>query len=198
MAHQQRSEDTRARILRAALECFSRAGYDATGVAEICAAAGVSKGAFYHHFSAKQAVFLELLERWLNALDARFATVRAGSGTVPATLRAMAQAARQVFADASGQLPMFLEFWTRATRDPEVWQVTVEPYRRYQDYFARLIRDGIAEGSLRPVDPDNAARSIIALAIGLLVQGMSAPNTGGWPETTQAGIEFLLQGLEVR
>ncbi len=42
MAHQQRSEDTRARILRAALECFSRAGYDATGVAEICAAAGVS------------------------------------------------------------------------------------------------------------------------------------------------------------
>jgi hypothetical protein len=93
---------------------------------------------------------------------------------------------------------MFLEFWTRATRDPQIWQVTVEPYRRYQDYFTALVREGIAEGSLRPVDPENAARSIIALAIGLLVQGMSAPNTGGWPETAQVGIEFLLQGLEVR
>ena len=64
MPQQQRSEETRARILHAALECFSRTGYDASGVAEICAAAGVSKGAFYHHFPTKQAVFIELLNFW--------------------------------------------------------------------------------------------------------------------------------------
>ena len=189
MPHQQRSEETRARILQAALGCFSRYGYDASGVAEICAAAGVSKGAFYHHFPTKQAVFLELLSQWLGGLDANFAAVRARSSSIPSALRAMAVSARQVFTDARGQLPMFLEFWTQATRDPAVWQMTVEPYQRYQAYFTGLIREGIAEGSLRLVDPEAAARTIIAFAVGLLVQGVSEPDTTGWPETALQGIE---------
>ena len=58
---QQRSEETRARLLEAAEACFSESGYDGTGVAKICRRAGVSKGAFYHHFETKQAIFLELL-----------------------------------------------------------------------------------------------------------------------------------------
>ncbi|MCX6071787.1 MAG: helix-turn-helix domain containing protein, partial [Chloroflexi bacterium] len=56
---------TEARILDAAAECFGRRGYDATGVADLCETAGVSKGAFYHHFPSKQAVFMALLNRWL-------------------------------------------------------------------------------------------------------------------------------------
>ena len=69
---QQRSEETRTRLLEAAVRLFAQQGYDASGVAEICAAAGVSKGAFYHHFESKQALFLALLEEWLARLDAAF------------------------------------------------------------------------------------------------------------------------------
>lgn len=47
---QARGEETRSRILHSALSLFGRQGYDATGVAGICEAAAVSKGAFYHHF----------------------------------------------------------------------------------------------------------------------------------------------------
>jgi AcrR family transcriptional regulator len=196
MPHQQRSEETRARILRSALECFSRSGYDATGVAEICAAAGVSKGAFYHHFSTKQAVFIELLSAWLGALDARFAEVRAAAPSVPAALRAMARSARQVFTDARGQLPMYLEFWLQASREPAIWERTVEPYRRYEEYFAGLVRAGVAEGSLRPVDPQVAAHALIALAIGLLLQGLAGANGVDWASEAERSIEMILEGLE--
>jgi len=50
---QQRSEETRARILDAAIRRFAIAGYDAASVEDICTEAGVSKGAFYHHFPTK-------------------------------------------------------------------------------------------------------------------------------------------------
>ena len=193
---QQRSEETRSRILAAALECFSHSGYDATGVAEICAAAGVSKGAFYHHFPSKQALFIDLLNGWLAALDERFNAVREAAGSVPAALREMARAARQVFADARGQVPLFFEFWTQANRDPVILDKTLEPYRRYQEYFAGLVQSGMDEGSLRPVDPQAAARVIIALAVGLLAQGMATPDNPGLADTAEEGIEMLLRGIE--
>ncbi|HEX9019383.1 MAG TPA: TetR/AcrR family transcriptional regulator [Anaerolineaceae bacterium] len=198
MPHQQRSEETRARILAAALHCFSRTGYDATGVAEICIAAGVSKGAFYHHFPSKQAVFVELLNAWLQGLDTQFATLRMQTASVPETLRAMAATIRQVFSDARGQLPMFLEFWTQATREPLLWEKTVEPYRRYEMFFADLVRAGIAEGSLQPVDPEATARTLIALAVGLLVQAMSNPDDSDWARTTIQGMDMILTGIEAR
>ena len=90
---QQRSEETHARLLEAATRLFSEQGYNASGVAEICAAAGVSKGAFYHHFASKQAVFLALLEEWLARLDAAFASVRLDASQVPQAVVGMADMA---------------------------------------------------------------------------------------------------------
>ncbi len=107
---QKRSVETRARILEVASDLFARNGYDATGVAEICQAAGVSKGAFYHHFATKQKVFVALLEEWLAGLDTRMQSLMAQAGDVPQGLVAMTSITREVFERASGQLPMFLEF----------------------------------------------------------------------------------------
>ena len=102
MTTQLRSEETKAHILDAALDCFSERGYDATGVAEICQRAGVSKGAFYYHFASKQALFLTLLDDWLGRLDAQMAMHRQGAPSAAAGLRAMAATFQQVFQDASG------------------------------------------------------------------------------------------------
>ncbi|MFD6423356.1 ScbR family autoregulator-binding transcription factor [Streptomyces sp. NPDC060198] len=54
MAKQDRSVRTRRRVLEAAAEVFDREGYRATTVNEIAAAAGMTKGAVYFHFSGKE------------------------------------------------------------------------------------------------------------------------------------------------
>lgn len=198
MAVQQRGEQTREGILEAAAECFARNGYDATGVAEICRRAGVSKGAFYHHFPTKQAVFLELLDTWLGGVDAQLEGILSEAATVPDGLRSMAGVAGFVFAAAGEQLPIFLEFLAKASHDDAVWQATIEQYRRYREFFTRMVEKGIAEGSLRPVDPQMAAHVIVSMAVGMILQGLLAPEEADWGSTVQAGIQVLLEGLETK
>lgn len=53
--------DTRERLLRGAAEVFARRGYDGTRVADIAAAAGVSNGAMYAHFSSKAELLVAAL-----------------------------------------------------------------------------------------------------------------------------------------
>ncbi len=195
---QQRSEETRARILEAAFQSFAREGYDATGVAEICAAAGVSKGAFYHHFPTKQAVFLTLLEDWLQGIDRELAAALEGSPSVAAGILRMAERAREIFRAADRRLPMFLEFWTQASRDTQIRQVVIAPYRRYETYFAGLIRGGIADGSLEPIDADLAARALVSLAVGLFLQGLLDPEGAAWDEVAMGSIRLMLEGMTRR
>lgn len=195
MTHQHRGDETRMRILAAAAECFTRTGYDATGVAEICARAGVSKGAFYHHFPGKQAAFLALMEQWLQGVNVPLTAARAAGETVPQQLVGLAQVVEPVFAVAQGQVPMFLEFWRQAAKEPEVWQATIEPYRRFRAGFAELVRAGIADGTLGPVDPDVAALTIVSLGVGLVVQGVLDPNGEDWSRAAAESLRLLLGGL---
>ena len=194
---QQRGEETRTRILDVAQEAFARYGYDATGVAEICRRAGVTKGGFYHHFPSKQDVFLEMLERWLEGIDEQLEAMRSGEETVPDELRAMTAMVPFVFQEAGGRLPLFLEFLAKAGHSPAVWQATVAPFRKYHAFFAKLISDGIKEGSLRPVDPEMASNLLLSFAVGLLTMGLLDPFGGDWGRVAQEGMSMLMSGIEV-
>lgn len=54
-----KTQRTRTRLLESALELFSDKGFEATSVAEIAAAAGVTEMTFYRHFGSKGAVLIE-------------------------------------------------------------------------------------------------------------------------------------------
>ncbi len=193
---QQRSEETRSKIIEAATTLFSKHGYDATGVAEICTTAGVSKGAFYHHFPTKQAVFMTLLETWLADIDTGFELIRQQSPNVSETIIQMAQMAGGVFQAADVRLSIFLEFWMQAHRDPEIWQAAIAPYRRYQDFFAGLVSQGIADGSLRSVDPEAAARLLVSQAVGMLMQALFDPAGANWAVEVEQSMRLLMDGLK--
>nr|WP_063571722.1 TetR/AcrR family transcriptional regulator [Luteibacter rhizovicinus] len=77
MARQiERSETTRAAIIEAATRLFGEQGFGETSVDQIAAAAHVAKGAVYHHFASKEAIF----ERVLDAISASVAREVAMAG----------------------------------------------------------------------------------------------------------------------
>lgn len=57
-------EATRARLIHAAIELILHQGFAATTVDQICTAAGLTKGSFFHHFPNKEALGLSALQAW--------------------------------------------------------------------------------------------------------------------------------------
>ena len=195
---QARSEATKQHILEAASQLFSQSGYDAAGVAEICKAAGISKGAFYYHFPSKQAVFLALLDQWLENLDLSFSQVRLVSGGVADSILQMAHMMAGILPNAQDQITLLLEFWLQARRDPLIWQAAIAPYRRYQGYFAELIGEGIARGEFMQIDPLQAARGLVSLAMGMMMQVLFDPNSTDWSVEVPRTIQVYLDGISRR
>ena len=62
----QKSRKTEERLMQAATQLMHERGFDAVSVRDICREAGVTTGAFYHHFSGKEA----MLDRGYEQLDA--------------------------------------------------------------------------------------------------------------------------------
>jgi AcrR family transcriptional regulator len=195
MKHQDRAEMTRQQLIDAAANCFAEQGYDGTGVAMICDKAQVSKGAFYHHFDTKQAIFLALMQQWLEGLDHQLDAFQTSMQSVPEGLQSMTGLLGTVLEVGGDQLPMYLEFWSRATRDQQVWQETIAPFHRYHAFFGALLQGGIDEGSIRQVDADHAARVLVAFAVGLLMQGLLEPEGADWAEVAGLGMDMLMNGL---
>ena len=190
---QQRSEETRTKIMDAAVKLFSTRGFAAASVDDICAEAGISKGAFYHHFESKQALFLALLDGWLHTIDHSIEASK--DKTVPETFMQMTEAFPYLFETAGEGLPMFLEFWMQASRDKKVWDASIAPFRRYHKYFTSLIKKGVDEGSFVEVDPQLTSRMIVATAMGLLLQSLLDPKGAKWEKVARDSTNLLVNGL---
>jgi AcrR family transcriptional regulator len=190
---QQRSEETRAKIIESAIKLFSVRGYNAASVDDVCKEAGISKGAFYHHFESKQALFLALLDGWLQTIDTAIEASK--DRTAPETFMLITEAFPYIFETAGEGLPMFLEFWLQASRDEKIWQASIAPYRRYHKYFTSLIKKGVEEDSFVEVNPELTSSMIISTAMGLLLQSLMDPKGAKWEKVARDSTNMLINSL---
>jgi TetR/AcrR family transcriptional regulator, transcriptional repressor for nem operon len=65
--------DARARLLDAGMRLIRERGYDATRVDDLCAAAGTTKGAFFHHFASKADYGAAAAQHWTDITAPMFA-----------------------------------------------------------------------------------------------------------------------------
>jgi TetR/AcrR family transcriptional regulator, transcriptional repressor for nem operon len=72
MAKTQQLQESRTRILDAALRVIREKGYSATSVDDICSAAGLTKGGFFHHFKSKDDLAVAAADYWSEATGAVF------------------------------------------------------------------------------------------------------------------------------
>ena len=103
-----RSAATRARVLDAAQALFAEQGYEATSTDAILEASGISRGALYHHFATKQAVFEAVFQR---VSDAAIERAVRGAPESPSPLETLVQVCLR---------------WLKEVRKPAVAAIVIE------------------------------------------------------------------------
>ncbi len=123
----QRREQTRTALLDATIDCLVELGYARTSMQEICARAGVSKGAVQHHFSAKAELMAAAVEHLTNRLRGQLA---ASLDELPGGGSGVAAAIDLLWRGYSGTLSTAAtELWVAARTDPEL-RAAIRPVDR--------------------------------------------------------------------
>ncbi len=183
------AEVTRSTLIAAARRLFVARGYFATGTEEIVRAARVTRGALYHHFANKEALFLAVFEAVEDDLMAK-------AETAPA-------------ADSLTRLRSGLLGFLDASLTREVQQVllldgpAVLGWKQWRDVESRyglgaiaaLLTAATSEGTLRaqPVEP--LANLLLAALHEAALYIANAPNKRRARDASVAAMETLLAGL---
>jgi AcrR family transcriptional regulator len=170
--HQERSEATRARLIRAAEKIFARDGFEAAKLEEIASEAGYTRGAFYANFESKEDLFFALLEGQISSRINAFEHITRNMRDPEDKLRAFREFFLTVCEDRRWSL-LALEFKLFAVRHPEVKVRLAAMNRRLVKPRIGILRD-VMEGSGRklPVSPTAIAMSLSAVTNALGLENM--------------------------
>lgn len=167
-----RKDERRRQILDAALALFARDGFHQTGMADIVAASGLSRGAVYLYFASKDEL-IEALADDRHAAEALLNAAAAGRADPLAALRALAATYARALADADGapRRRVSVHGWAEALRNDRVKARIVEGVDMPRRLIAGLVGRAQAAGRLAgDLDPDAVARALIAVFQGFVLQ----------------------------
>lgn len=158
----ERTRRTRRRLLLAAARLFCEDGYHGASVADILAAAGLTKGALYFHFRSKYALAEALVHEVERSWTA-VATEIAGRGLDP-VWRLLVETDAYV---ARWMYDSVVRGASQALDDPELTTLRGPWFERWETTTADLLTEASDAGLLAAeVDAHRAARAIVAIATG--------------------------------
>lgn len=135
------------RLVSAAAELFAERGYENTSVQQIVQRAGVTKGALYHHFNAKDDLLFEIYHRMLAMQTERLERIADARGPVAERLRA---ASADVVVTTLENLHDAVVFFRSIHLLPPGRRAQMRAERRrYHERFRSLIEEGQRDGSFR-------------------------------------------------
>lgn len=155
--HVKRSRATRERLITHARALFAERGYARVGTEEIVRAAGVTRGALYHQFRDKEALFEAVVEAVEAETTERVAAVAASAGEPLTALRAGAHTFLRICGDPHVERILLLD--APAVLGWERWRAI--ELRHGLGLVAGVLDAGMQEGDIAPQPIEALAHVLI-------------------------------------
>ncbi|QOX77752.1 TetR/AcrR family transcriptional regulator [Trichlorobacter lovleyi] len=159
-----KAEHARELILTTALHLFVAHGYFATSVHDIRRAADLSIGSIYHHFSSKEAIARALYDE----LMARMTELVASASSEHKSSRLRGWSVAEQLCQAAQQEPEKVKFILHARHHEFLPEAPPICSSRPFELMQEIVRDGIASGEIRPMDPIAASLALFGGVIRLI------------------------------
>jgi AcrR family transcriptional regulator len=163
----------RDQIIDAATARFAANGFQATGMADVIAASGLSAGAVYRYFRSKDQLIEAIVDRVLGRAAGRFEQLLE-EGHAPDPADAVAAAVDLIATVADGSVDMTrvaVQAWAEALRNPAVAAVAGGAYGTMRGYFVEVVRRAQRNGRLpADADPAHLGAALFSLVLGFLLQ----------------------------
>lgn len=185
-------EATRVKLLAAARKAFRESGYAAASMDELTAAAGLTRGALYHHFGDKQGLLAAVAAELDQEMDQRLQRI---SDAAPDAWTALRERCRA---------------WLRMATEPEIQRIALQDARAVLGpaseaalqpciaSLAAMLQSLMDEGQVHAASPQALAR----LINGALMDGAfwiaAAPDDGERLKQALRALDLLLDGLRRR
>ena len=187
MARNKHPEQTVQLILDAASRLFLEKGYDKTTLQDIIDATHLSKGAIYHHFASKEAILIAVADRMGDFNSAVLAEIRDRKGLTGA------EKLRELFRTSmtlsfQGKILHMLPF---LIENPKFMALQMQSIlgEAAPDYILPILKEGIADGSIRADYPEQLAE-VLLLMTDLWLHPIFRPST---PEQVRTRCAFFNQ-----
>lgn len=190
---------TKQDILNAALRIFSLRGYQLTRLQDIAEEAGVTRGAIYHHFDGKAALYSTLLEDASAQESGVIEKAIAEGGSLVEIMTRILAFSLALFEDDSRLRQTYELSMIKVAADPElasVHQQRVDQGEQLVSSTASFIAQGIIMGELRgDLDPVMVARAFIAYQNGVVSLWLSNRQAFSLREKAAEFASIFMRGL---
>ena len=190
----QRQEQTRSQLIEAAQRVFLRRGFHGASLDEIAEEAGYTTGAVYSNFKGKDDLFLAVLDAEARRrLPQHVELLLEGSRSLEEGLRASARELAGYPIDHPGWTGIYVEFWTHASRRPELRRKVAEQHERLLDTVGGLVEEWARRWGVELAMPAReVVRGAYALSRGMGLELLLSEEPG---TTTQYEEMFLAYAM---
>ena len=154
------AEPGREAFLLAATRLINELGYRGASVQKIASELNVTKGSFYHHLDAKDELVIECYRRSFDIIADAQRLAEDGPGDHWHKLTSIVATLLEVQFSERGPL---LRTTALTGLPPRVRNALIDRSNRIARRYAGMLSDGIAEGSIRPIDPLVASQTMMAM-----------------------------------
>lgn len=185
----------REQFVSAAREAAAQRGYRALTVDDVCAAAGLSKGAFYAYFAAKQDLLAAMLDAEIAEVDTVLSALERSDTSQLDRVRSYLQS-MVVRGQDPAEEQLRAEVWSRVAEDPQLAARLAEEVRSRRVRLAAFAEAGARDGEMVQVPANAFGAILVALVDGLLLHHSVDPAGFRW-ENVRKVVDILLDRLSL-